>query len=269
MDITLITQLLDALGDASLLLIGGYVLKKVGDAILVRLIGDRLIDRVVRKATKRFKAFTTRFKKIKTDFEFTASIRDSPKISEAKGSVESTLKATQSFSKDNIHIERVNWIDEQTIEGKIRYLESDPLTVSIHLLQDNDSFSNPGVDTIEDANLSSISVSIRFEFPFHDLKGTLINLSTFAGFLRQGLNQEFDIRRFTHSRFIVGSLENDLTLDEWIEQERFEVSLLLRDESNERSVEFMGDCAIVTSPYSEIDDTTAEYIRATLLNYYL
>ncbi|EFW90438.1 hypothetical protein ZOD2009_19018 [Haladaptatus paucihalophilus DX253] len=243
--------------------------KKISDAIFVRLAGEKVIDRAWNTIKKKIKAQYTRFKTIKADFNFTAYTRTEISIKDAKEAIERVPSHCERFSKDNTKFGSVNWTDDHTAKVTVEYLDNEPFEVTLDLIQNNASLLDAEVNTVSDAKLESIGISVRFEFAFHELKGVLMDLNNFADFLRRGLVQEFDIRNYTNSQLAIGSLDNDLTLDDWMEEQRFEASLLLKGEQEERSVEFYGDKAIVTSPYEQVDDTTADYIRATLLNYYL
>ncbi len=220
-----------------------------------------------------YKKYRTKFKKIKTDFEYTAYTREDVTISEAKDRVEVAVENCRPVSKDNVEIDDIRKVSDSEsghkIEATVRYLDHDPFVITFDLIPDSASMMDSDVQTTADAKLSSIGISIRFEFEFYELKGVLMDLNNFANFLQTGLEQEFTIREFTNSQLTVGSLKSEPSLDDWIKEQRFEVSLLLKAEQEERSVKFYGDKAVLTSPYAQVDDKTADYIRATLLNYYL
>lgn len=260
---------LELVGGLSIVAIALFLAKVVANAVFARVIGDRLIDRWMSQLKKRVKAYQTRFKKIKADLEFTAYLRSDRSVGDARPGIESAVRSSVACSKGGAEVEAFRWLDEGTAEVTLSYLNNDPFTVTLDLIQENHSFGDSDVNTVTDAELGSIGVTVCFEFDFHNLKGALMDVGTFSQFLREGLQQEFNVRNVTESRFSVGTLENDLTLDEWIQERRFEASLLLKDERGERAIEFYGDQAVITAPYPEVDDQTAEYIRLTLLNYYL
>lgn len=262
-------SILELVGGISLLAIALFVVKTFLNSVFARLIGDRIVDRWISQAKKKVKAYQTRYKKIKADLEFSAYVTDSRTLNEASEAVESAIRSSVSRSKGAAEVQEFHWIDETTASVTVDYLNSDPFEITIDLIQDNSSFSHSDVNSVADAQLDSIGVDIRFEFDFRNLKGVLMDVGTFAQFLRESIDDEFNVRSVTESRFKVGMLENDLTLDDWIQEQRFETSLLLKDEQGERSIEFRGDEAVITAPYPEVDDQTAEYIRLTLLNYYL
>jgi hypothetical protein len=91
----------------------------------------------------------------------------------------------------------------------------------------------------------------------------------FSRFLREAAQDLLQVRSVTDGRFVVSPINNNLTLDDWIKKDQFDVSLLLESEDGRSSVEFYSDRAVISSPHTDVDDMTVEYIRATLLNYYL
>lgn len=266
-----LSALIAALESLSLVAIAVIVGGKLFDALCARLVNRRVFDKLWQKGMKKGKAYLTRYKKIKADFEFTAYTQSDLTIAEAEDRSEIAIEKCANISKNNVEIRRTEEINNSShqIEAKVQYLDHDPFVVTFDLVPDSTTMVDDDVQRTDDANLSSIGISIRFEFAFNELKGVLMDLNNFADFLRQGIDEEFKVQNYTNSRLTVGSLKNDLTLDDWIEERHFEVSLLLKADQEERSVEFYGDKAIITSPYEQVDDKTADYIRATLLNYYL
>lgn len=260
---------LELIGGVSLFGLFLLIARAVLNAVLARWIGDRVIDRWLLKLKRWVKAHRTKYKKIKADLEFTGYLNPDCTVGEAHQGIESAIQNSIDQSKRSAAIDEFYWLDETTAEVTVTYLNNDPFTITIDLIQENRSFGKRSINTVADSQLSSIGVTVRFEFDFYNLKGALMDVGTFSQFLREGLKQEFSVRNVTESRFKVGTLENDLTMDEWIQEQRFEASLLLKDERGERSIEFQGNQAVITAPYPEVDDQTAEYIRLTLLNYYL
>ncbi len=260
---------LELVGGFSLLAITLFVAKIFVNAVFARFVGDRIIDRWISQGKKKVKAYQTRYKKIKADLEFSVYVNTDSTVNEATELIEAAIQNSVYRCKGGAEVEEPHWLDETTAIATIDYLNSDPFEITFDLVQNNRSFTDQNVNSVADAQLESIGVNIRFEFDFRNLKGVLMDVGTFAQFLRESLKSEFNVRNVTESRFKVGTLENDLTLDDWIQEQRFETSLLLKDERGERSIEFRGDEAVITAPYPEVDDQTAEYIRLTLLNYYL
>jgi len=78
----------------------------------------------------------------------------------------------------------------------------------------------------------------------------------------------YPVREVTTGQFVVQPVDHNLTLDEWVGKERFDVSLLLESDDGNRSVTFFGDRAEMSTPTKRVDRKSAEYIRELLLNYY-
>ncbi|OAQ52197.1 hypothetical protein HTG_11290 [Natrinema mahii] len=72
------------------------------------------------------------------------------------------------------------------------------------------------------------------------------------------------------AQFIIHPVDSNLTLDEWIRREEFDVSLLLASKGQAKTeVEFFPDHAEIHPPYLEIDEEVIRYIRLMIINYYL
>ena len=260
-------EALNTAGQISLISILLWILAKIGDILLDRLINERVLQRFWRRMLVRFKAFLTRLKPIKIEHEFSIYLEEQPSLTDAKIRIEDAMEQTAQANKQTIDVkENLFWINEQTARTEIQFANSEPFKIDITLSRDTSAFDSTDLERVP---VSVVGITTIFTFEFHELKGAILNLGTFARSLREGLEDEFRIRNITESQFTVRSLENELTLDDWIEEQRFDVSLLLQSENEDRSVRFYEDRAIVRAPYADIDDKTAEYIRLTLLNYYL
>jgi hypothetical protein len=268
-----LSALISALESFSLLAVAAVVGTKLFDTLCVRLINRRVFDRLWDKGKMEYKKSQTKFKKIKADYESSAYTQGDETITEATGRVEAAIENCRQVSKGNVEIDNVREVGDSEsdykIETTVQYLDHDPFVITFDIIPDSASMMDPDVQTTADAKLSSIGISIRFEFEFYELESVLMDLNNFADFLRTGLEQEFKIQEFTNSRLSVGSLKSDPSLDDWIQEQQFEVSLLLKADQEERSVKFHGGKAVLTSPYAQVDKKTADSIRATLLNYYL
>jgi hypothetical protein len=271
MPIPIISNLppLDLLSRISLGLILLYIGKIIVDEILAKTINDRLIHEAAARVKKAAKAKYTRFKPIKASFRFSVDIEEDITVSALAERLEDAFRSCEEISEETVEITDITKAGSKKIDASVVFSNNDPFNLCVEMVQDNSSLRSADVDSISEAKVSSVGITIDFTFPFHDLKGVLIDLGTFIGFLQRSLANEFEVNNFTKSTIVVEALDNGLTLDDWIEKERFDVSLLLQSEESDRSVRFYGDRAEITSPYTEIDDRTAEYVRATLLNYYL
>lgn len=228
---------------------------------------EKIFAKIWSKVKKTAKAKWTQREHIKADLEFSADVKRQSEINveSAKERTENLLKLLE--QECNGEFEKAEDWEKSETEQRIRISSvqtDEPYTVDLHFIPD------PTDSGTLNAPLSSVGVHIEFEFAFEDLRAAIIDLTSFANFLKNALKQTYPVVQMSNSRFVVSPIDNDLTLDGWIQNQQFDVSLLLQSPENERrSVRFYGDRAEITSPHENVDDATVEYIRATLLNYYL
>lgn len=238
---------------------------KTIDRALLWFFNEKILSKILSKITKKAKALWTKRDHIKADFEFSADLNREITVQEGTEKTDQLLQILQ--HECNGKFEKTeNW-EKSEMEQRIRISptkQDEPYIVDFNFIPD------PTDPKTLDAPLSSIGVHIEFEFAFGDLRGAIINLTSFANFLKKALRQTYPVVHMSNSRFVVSPIDNNLTLDDWIHKQQLDVSLLLQSPENERrSVRFYGDRAEITSPHENVDDATVEYIRATLLNYYL
>lgn len=238
---------------------------KTVDRALLWFFNKKVFAKIVSKVKKTAKAYWTKRDHIKADFEFSADIKPDMTVQTGKEKTDQLLEILQ--RECNGEFEKTESWETSDTEKRVRVSpteKDEPYIVNLRFIPDP---TDPGT---LDAPLSSVGVHIEFEFAFGDLRAAVIDLTSFANFLKNAIRQTYPVVHMSNSRFVVSPIDNDLTLDDWIQKQQFDVSLLLQSPENERrSVRFYGDRAEITSPHENVDDVTVEYIRATLLNYYL
>lgn len=247
-------------------LIGAWIFFKLVDYLLERIVDQKIFSMAYEMARKKLKAILTRKENITSDLEFSIYLYPELTLPEARQQLDTLVCTLEQESNGEIEVEDIRWNSSKTdVDLSIVYGDNTkPHTVNLNFSADENQ-RRPG----ESPPLSSIGISISFQFPFHNLRGAIITLSVCTQFLHDAIKAVYPVKSITNGRFVVYPLENDLTLDDWIQKEQFDVSLLLQSQDQKRSVRFFSDRAEIQSPHTKIDDDTVEYIRATLLNYYL
>lgn len=266
MDVSGIVQILESISFLSIIL---WLVGKTVDALFSRIIDEQIISEFASGILRRVKIYRTKYRPIGAKFEYSLNLKENIQIKHSKKNIEQCVYHCEDLSRGSLEIIRFDWTDKTTARVDVSYISDKDLAIEINLLPNTNSFRSPDMENILESELSSVGVDIQFQFDFHNLRGAILNLNNLADFLLRSIESEFDVRSVSNSTITVSSLDDNLTLDDWIKDKQFDVSLLLQSENEERSVEFIGDRAVISSPYTGMDDTTAEYIEATLLNYYL
>jgi hypothetical protein len=113
-----------------------------------------------------------------------------------------------------------------------------------------------------------ISFTIEVDFPFKFLEPVLFSLNTLTNLLNGLLEENFYNAKFSKGVFTVAPIKADLTMDNWIKDKQFEVSLVLKAKQN-ISINLYSKKAEIIFPNLQIDENVYEYLKATILNYYL
>lgn len=245
--------------------------QKAIDALLVHLINKKIFDPVYKKALRKLKIIKTRGDPVAATFSLSFTPEEDITITNGVESLKSGFKKAEEVSNGRISIESDYW-DQSEREGTVEIHYSDQTEVfdiDINLVPDTDSIrENPAHDP-DDILVGSVGMEINFRFPFHLLEDTLFNLGSLTNYLEDGFNHQMR-GSFSGGRFVISPVNSDLTIDEWIEQEQFDISLLLASEDDQDTeVEFFANRAVVKSKQREIDAQTVKYVRELLLNYYL
>lgn len=257
-------------GVGVLIAVGVWIVGKIVDLALERLIDRKLIAPAFNSVRWRIRAFLTRMNPIRASFEIGFTPSNSVATTEAKEIVAEGFEKCEEYTKSRFQISHVTW--DESGSGFAEALHADlkfPFQISLHIEPDvDDVLENPEVD-FENRNIEKIHFEIKFQFPYHELSNTLTNLGTFASYLERGLGDVAD-GTFSDGQFIIRPIEGELTMDEWIEEEGFQVTLLLAgDEPGQTEVEFFPDHAEIHPPYSEMDSEVIRYAELMIQHYYL
>lgn len=253
-----------------LLAIALWSIAKVVDTVLGKLMNKRIFSSFYSRISKRWRIFQTRFDPIRAEFQFSYVLTGEVFNTEMSDDINSILDYCENLSENRVEFSELNVDDEgETLYASAEYIDDRGYyELEFSLISDVDAIRSNQYQSARDAPISEVGCTIDFEFPFNKLEASVINLSAFVRLIEKSFTHHLP-GRASSGQFVIRPLENGLSLDDWIEEKRFNVSVLLRSEDRNASVEFFGNKAVIEAPYFEIDSETVDYIRATLLNYYL
>jgi hypothetical protein len=242
-----------------------YIGSKVADRITMHVFDRAIFESSWRYIKRELKILQTNVKQIHIDFQF--KMRITPEyLDDAKTLIGRMCNHIAKDGKGCIDMSTPTWGDDGTYGkvdisfGKLRY------TLNITLLINYERIDKGG--SITSIPIDNISVSTGVDFPFSSLSDAVMNLNVINSFIRQAIIREVPNTKFSKGTFVVAPIKGKLTLDQWIKEKKFDVSLLLKSEE-QIIVEFYVDRAELTTPYFEIDASSVQYLRGILLNYYL
>lgn len=241
------------------------------DSFANLLIDKRVFQPVFKRLVRRIKILKTRGDPVGATFSLSYTPEEDLTISDAIDRLKTGFDRAEHASNGKITIQSSHW-DKHEREGRVEIRYSDKtevFTTRVKLIQDTESIRKAPSGDPDEVLVGSIGLEIDFDFPFHLLENTLFNLGSLVNYVEAGFQDQMR-GDFSGGRFVISPVESDLTIDDWIKKERFDISLLLTTEDNEGTeVEFFSDRAVVKSNRREIDAQTVNYMRELLLNYYL
>lgn len=235
--------------------------------VIARLFDKKIFSRIASYFYTKYKIYKTRFDSIELRFEFTFEPSEDISKSRVQSELESVFNNLERESEGRFGVGRLTKGDESDLQVDINFLDA-RYRVNITLSEDTRAIKNEGL-TPEEVPVNSIGFSILFEFPFQQLDNAMNDAGTLSTQLKQTIISEISGTAIEDGKIILKPIGDGLTLDKWIQEQQFDVSLLLTSEGESTSVEFHEDKAVIRTPYLNIDSEAREYLRATLLNYYL
>lgn len=261
--------------DVSLQVAGAVFLiwlgQKLFDTLLNFLIDKRVFRPVYERILRRLKILKTRGDPVAATFSLSYTPEEDLTITTAMERLKAGFGRAEDLSSGKISIESSHW-DKYEREGQVEIQYSDKteiFTTRIQFVQDTESLRETPSGDPDEVLVGSIGIEVDFNFPFHLLEATLFNLGSLINYLEEGFQDQMR-GSFSGGRFVISPVKSDLTIDDWIKEEQFDISLLLATEDDKGTeVEFFSDRAVVKSNRREIDAQTVTYMRELLLNYYL
>lgn len=252
--------------------LGVIVLLKVIDIVLEQAINKTIFSKIWAWMSKNFKKFMTRLKPIRVCFQF--AVRTEPnEPSRVRESINLFIDSLSRKHQEYVKATPISWNDDNNL-GSVRLLYNErEFRMDIQIRTEYRDFDPE--EEIFDSSINKastisdgIAFSVETDFPFHLLDQMLLSLSALTSFIKEELKETISIMEFSKGMFTLAPIKGDFTIDDWIKKKQFDVSLLLKAQEN-ILVNLYPKRAEIIFPSLQIDDRVSEYLRETILNYYL
>jgi hypothetical protein len=250
--------------------LGALLLLKVIDIILAQVLNKTVFSRLWSWVSKSFKKFITRLRPIRISFQFAVRVEQS-EPNKVRENINLFIESLSRKHQQHIKSTPISWNDNNSGSVRLSYNERE-FRIAIQIKTEYRDFDPEEEIFNSSFDKSSISdglgFSVETDFPFHLLDQMLLSLSALIGFIKEELRETNPVIEFSKGMFILAPIKGDFTIDDWIKKKQFDVSLLLKAQEN-ILVNLYPKRAEIIFPTLQIDDRVSEYLRETILNYYL
>jgi len=246
-----------------------WIFTKIFDKVVERAFDKKIISPFVSSIKWRIQAIKTRANPIEADFEISYSPRNGLTRREAKKELEKAFDSVEEQSRERLDVGEVHW-NKKSGEVQIEHVDlAKPYNVQIKLPTKASEHRERPDASMSEQYVSKIYFNFGLKFAFKEFRDILDNLDVAVRFLDAALDERVS-GEFSTGKFIIYPLSADLTVDDWISDEGFEISILLSDQDDSKTeVELFSNRAEIRPPYKEIDSETARYLHRMILEYYL
>ncbi|WP_396610800.1 hypothetical protein ACH9L7_11255 [Haloferax sp. S1W] len=254
-----------------LLVVGFWIFTRMFDYFLEWAIGKKVVGPLKRKITWYLKSSLTKFSPIDATFEISYNPRGDYTVSQIQTHLEEVRSLIERESYERISCRTIHW-NGLSGESSAKHIDSKHgYSLDINLKESQeDLIQSPDKDT-SDRIVREINFKITFKFALPEVESELPNLGVFVRLLESSLNDVFN-GNASPARIILNPVENDLTLDEWIHKEGFDMSVRLagqKGNTKKTEVEFFQNHVTVHPPYYEMDSEVTRYVKMLVMHYYL
>lgn len=254
-----------ALGFLFLIILGNFA-----DHVVQSLFDRKIFEPIWSGARRKYRARRSKREIIIAHHEFSVYLDANSSCNSPRRFASELIDSVKERGDGDFELTEQKWSDDnQEVDIEVRYRDSSPYRVTLNFISGTGAPMSAEHNAGPEADIECVGVDISFRFAFGKLQNSMNDLTLFTDFLQKSLSELAPIQSVTNSRFVIQPIDPDLDLDDWIHEEPLDVTLLLESEDGGGSIKFYGDKAVIDSPHTGVDDRTVEYIRATLLNYYL
>ena len=249
--------------------IGAYFLARIIDLVLGHFFDTSFFGKIWRVIVKSIKKFQTRWHPITVCFNFRIRFEPSePK--EVKRDLSFVFRELSEKHKEKIHFSPLKWTEDDRLGSiNVTFNEREySVDMQIETEYREDYERELSNNTQVSETSESVAFSIEVDFPFKFIEQMLFSLNTLTNFLSEQLKETMGYIRFGKGLFTIAPIKADLTMDNWIKEKQFEVSLNLKSKEN-IAVNLYPTKAEIVFPSLQIDENVYDYLKATILNYYL
>jgi len=256
---------------SALIIVGTYIAFRVIDTLLDHFLEITVFRRIWRWLSKEFKKFLTRLRPIKTSFQFAVRV-EANEPSKIKEALIQLIETISKKYQEQIKFSSLTWADDDTLGSTNVSYNEWKFEMNMHIAKYYDYEPEQEVliphKNAKNAVSDGTAFSIEANFPFYQLDQMLLTLGALTNLIREELKEICYVEEFSKGMFVITPIKGDFTMDHWIKEKQFDVSLLLKAREKVL-VNLYPKKAEVIFPTMQIDNKVSEYLRATILNYYL
>lgn len=251
----------------ALVAVGAYILARVTDLILKRAFNASPFARLWKGIVRSAKKFQTRWHPITIQYNFRVMLRptEPEKISDLLANLTATLSGE---NKGQVVFSPLLWSSDRTECSSNALYNNMEYRINLNLsseYRDGETESEP-VEAVEVCD--SIAISIEASFPFKSLETALFNLNSIVGVMDGQLKHSPLWKKSSNGLITIAPTKADFTIADWVKEKKFTVSINLKAKEN-IIINLYPSKAEIALPSLQLDGSAYEYLKATILEYYL
>jgi hypothetical protein len=251
----------------ALVTVGAYILARVVDLVLKRIFNASLFAKLWESIVKSIKTFSTRWHPIKMQFHFRVMLKPS-EPEKTRDLIANIIANLSGKYKGQVVFSPLLWSSDRTECSLNALYNNTEYTVNLSLsseYRDGETESEP-VEVMEVSD--SITISIEASFPFRSLETTLFNLNSIIDLMDEQLKHSSFWKKSSNGLITLAPTKADFTIADWVKEKKFAVSVNLKAKEN-IIINLYPSKAEIALPSLLIDGKIYEYLKATILEYYL
>lgn len=247
------------------------ILMKIIDVVLGHFLNKTFFSKIWVLISKSVKKFQTRWRPITMCFQFRIKF-ESRTTMNIKEKLNELFENLSEKHKGHIVFSLLTWTDTDRMGSvNVKFNERE-YKIGMHIDSDFKEIELEEEVFENKENISEVSESVAFSievnFPFNSIEYMLLSLTSLTNFITDQFKEILTVVGLSKGLFTIAPVKTDFTMNHWIKEKQFDVSLLLKAREN-IIVNLYPKKAEIVFPTLQMDEKVSEYLKATILNYYL
>lgn len=242
-----------------------YVIGRATDAVMGYFFDKTPFAKLWKGIVRRVKIFLTRWHLITVHFHFRVMIKPT-EPEQAREIVSIVTNCILQRNKGQVVFSPLLWSEEKDTASTDILYNGKEYRLNFNLAME---YKEDTEIEIEETQIcDSIAISVEASFPFNSLHKTLFDLNAIIALLDEQLKQRELWKKTSNGLFTLEPTKADFTIADWIKEKKMSVSVVLKSKENIDIQLYPNKAEIVLSSL-RIDGSVYDYLKATILEYYL
>jgi hypothetical protein len=244
-----------------------YVVGRATDAFLGYFYDKTPFATIWKRVVRKIKIFRTRWHPIKIHFHFRVMLKPA-KPEEVRAMISSITANISRQNKGQIVFSSLLWSEEREQTSFDILYHSKEYSLEFDLATEHRDGESETEEFEVTQICDSVAISLEASFPFNSFESALFDITSIVDLLDEQLKHNEFWKKTSNGLFTIEPTKADFTIADWVKEKKMSVSVTLKSKEN-IDIHLYPNKAEIDLLSLHIDGSVYDYLKATILEYYL